>query len=200
MRRLFAAAVAASVFASMAQAQDLPKPSTATATAAAIDPQRLAAARDLMDVLMPPEDRDAMFESIVNQVMGTMLSGLGKMGDFDAIAAEDPRVREVMGRFIERQRQRAIDTFKDSMPELMTAYANAYARAFTLDDLKAMKGFFGTPVGRRYVQTAPRLLGDPDIAAWMQRIMQESRESAPSELNRLMEELKPLLEEKHHAS
>lgn len=180
------------------------KAPAAAPSASAIDPVAQKKAQSLIEIILPPEQRDAMFASAVNAMMGNMLSGIME-GDStlrDALE-EAPEAKPVFAQFIDRQRELVIADLRETTPELMMAYANAYARLFTADELDQIAAFVRTPTGRKYVQRSSQILSDPDFAAWQRHITAKAQARQKVELAKFMEELAPIIAAKgakHHGS
>ncbi|MEA3009860.1 MAG: hypothetical protein QOJ91_1552 [Sphingomonadales bacterium] len=128
---------------------------------AKIDPQALSVAQEIVELAYPPEGRRAMF-------MGTMDSLMAQMR---AASAEvhggriDPGAEAILDRFFERLRARVQPAIDEASPALFAAYARAYARQFSRDELLQIRAFVATPAGAKYTQRSPALLADPDVAA-----------------------------------
>lgn len=142
---------------------------TAPQEAPAPDPARLAVAKVLIEKFLPSSRRDAMIEQMLrpmfNNMHDTMISSpmFGK--------ASDPELATRIDAFVKTELERSIDLTKASMPAMADAMARAYARRFTLDQLKALDAFFETPAGRAYAEQAPSLMSDPDILAAQRAMM-----------------------------
>lgn len=168
-----------------------------TAPSHAIDPARLQKAQRIIQLIIPAEQRQAMFAKMLDAYMANFMAGA-----MDAIPGgretlqREPELRHVMLRFVSRQRDLALQDLDETAPELMLAYANAYARAFDADELDAIGAFFATPAGKKYLQQAPGLLADPDIAAWQRGIAARAQTRKDEELKKLRDEMMPIIHAK----
>lgn len=162
------------------------------AAAVAVDPERLAAARALMEQIMPPATRDQVVSSMMASMTQTMLQGLRQAPDLSKALEKNPKARPVFERFMARQQALATEQLKANLPGMLEAMAHAYARRFTLPQLRDMATFFATPTGQVYLVQAPTIMGDPDVAAWMGDLMRTSMNRTPGEIAKLMAELKAL--------
>ncbi|MGV7120280.1 DUF2059 domain-containing protein [Sphingopyxis sp. 550A] len=161
---------------------------------------RLAAATQLMDLILPAAQRDAMVEQMMKAIMTTMTASLKDQPSF-AAAMQNPKVETVFNRFIDRQRQQTAEQLKAGMPGMLTAMSRAYARRFTVPQLAEMHSFFSTPTGQAYVKESYGILSDPDIATWQRDLMAKGFARLPEEMKALQQELegvlgKPLAESK----
>ncbi len=139
-------------------AQDAaPAPSPAVAEPA---PAHLAIAREIVDLSMPPANRRAMMEQMSDTMFAQMRDGLLRSTE----AQSDPATQRVFDRYLERYRILSNEFSNDSMPGMVEAVARAYARQFSLDDLRQIRAFISSPAGMRYFRQAPQLLSDPDVA------------------------------------
>jgi hypothetical protein len=169
MRRLAALVlVAAAGAASPSLAQ--PAPGPASATSAPVDPERLAIAREVIQLGFPPERRQQMFARVIEAMMAqsrtALVEGQGRQ--------IEPGAEPIFQRYLDRARIQTERAIADASPALFDSFARAYARAFTRDELVQIRAFVATPAGAKYVQRSSDLLSDPDVAqantAYMQRI------------------------------
>jgi hypothetical protein len=172
MRRLLATAgvLLAALSAVPCAAQSAaPAPSAATDP----DPANLPLAREIVTIAYPPENRRAMFarvsDAMISQVRGAILP--------ETPSSWDAELQQIFERYVERVRAVSNEATSDGAPAIFEAFARAYARQFTRDDLLQIRAFVSTPAGAKYVQRASELLTDPDVAeanrAYMARTFRE---------------------------
>ena len=145
-----------------------------TVTAAAIDPARLAAATELLDVLMPPATREQMMTGMMAPMLANVRRGVSENPSFAAAMNGDPKLKAMFDRFMAQQQARTTDMMRRSLPGMIPAMVRAYARRFDVQQLREIRAFFETPTGRAYMQTSFTIMSDPDIAAWQRQMMQEA--------------------------
>ena len=171
---------------------EAPRGGPVSSTAApdtALDPAKVALARDIVAVVLPPDQRDRMMGAMLNAMTNNIMSGtLQGLGIDDKIASE-PALRSIFSAFVERQKKLAIDDIHDALPGLVEAYAHAYARMFSIEDLREIKVFVQTPAGTRFMQRAPGMLSDPDVADWQRKLAAQGAARQQGELRRLKAEL-----------
>ncbi|MDB5712111.1 MAG: hypothetical protein JWL96_4181 [Sphingomonas bacterium] len=165
----------------------------AAPAASAVEPARLDAARKLMDEIMPPAMRDQMMTSMMQSMMGTMVQALRQNPDFTRSLAAEPKAAAVFDSFVKREQTLATQDLIAGLPSMLDAMARAYARRFTLEQLHDLSLFFATPTGQTYVVVAPTVMSDPDVAQWMTATMRRSQDRLPTELAKLMADLKAAL-------
>jgi len=146
----------------------------ATPSQAALDPARVAAARELMDILLPPASRDQMMQGMIVPLMTNLRQGMTQNPQFQATMRSDPRIKPMFDQFVARQEARTTALMRDALPGMVPAMANAYARRFDLQQLRDLRTFFETPTGRAYMQASFTIMSDPDIAAWQRQTMAQS--------------------------
>ena len=154
-----------------------PSATRAQAPAAAVaapDPARLAAARELIDVLMPPESRAQMIEAMIAPMLGNLQQGMAQSPMFSSAMAEHPEMQTRFATFLERQQVRTMTLMRDGLPSMVDAMARAYARRFDVAQCRDIKAFFATPSGRAYMQQSLTIMADPDVAAWQRSMMESS--------------------------
>ena len=169
MRRYLGAMLLTSaVLPSVAQAQ------TAPAATTAVDPVRLVAAHDLLDILMPPATRAQMVESMMTPMLANLRQGMMQNPDFAKTMNGDPRVKALFDTFMARQQTQTMTMMRDGLPRMSDAMARAYARRFDVAQMREIKAFFGTPTGRLYMQQSYTIMADPDVGAWQRTMMANS--------------------------
>ncbi|MDQ4086842.1 MAG: DUF2059 domain-containing protein [Pseudomonadota bacterium] len=123
------------------------------------DPRNLALANEIIDLSYPPPMRQAMMlrsaETMMAQAHAATLAAAGPN--------LDPEIQEILERHLERVRVQAGPLVAEASPAIFSAFARAYARRFTRDELVQIRAFVATPAGSRYVQQSVDLLSDPDI-------------------------------------
>lgn len=182
-----AATLIASPTIASAQAASAPAP-----VATPVEPARLAAAKALMEQIMPPATRDQMVTGMMTSIMHTMVQAMHQDETLSTVLEKDPRAGPIFERFMQRQQQLATDQLRAGLPGMLDAMAHAYARRFTLPQMHDMRTFFATPSGQAYLVQAPTLMSDPDVTAWMGNLMRSSMKRMPDEVGKLTAELKAL--------
>jgi hypothetical protein len=136
-------------------AQDAPP-----AAAAAMDPAQLALAGEVIDLAYPPAMRHAMMMGAVD----TMMEQARTATVSAASTPPDPDLTRILDRYLDRARAIADDSTRAATPAIFAAFARAYARHFTHDELVQIRAFVATPAGARFVQRSSGLMTDPDVA------------------------------------
>jgi len=168
----------------MAFAQAAPQP------VAAVDPARLAAAKALMDQIMPPATRNQMVSSMMASMNQMMLQAIRQNPELSAAIEKEPGAEPVFERFMQRQQAFQTEQLTRNLPGMLDAMAHAYARRFSLSELHDIATFFATPSGQTYLLQAPTIMSDPDVAAWMGTLMKSSMQQIPDQIAQLMADLK----------
>lgn len=136
-----------------------PTPAPAPA-AAEPSPENLAIAREIVDISMPPDSREAMMQQMTDAIIAQAREGLSRAaGDLS-----DPAAQLFWDRYLERAREATRDLDNESMPAIIEAIARAYARMFSHDELVQIRAFALTPAGRRYFLHGADIFSDPDFA------------------------------------
>ncbi|WP_394652582.1 DUF2059 domain-containing protein [uncultured Sphingomonas sp.] len=176
-----------------------PPPATvaqAEAEAEAPDPARLAAARALVDVLMPQATRDAMIVSMVQPIMANMQQMILSDTTFGKMIGNDADLRATFERFLQRQNATTLETMRAGLPGMFEAMTRAYARRFTVQQMADAQAFFSTSSGQAYIRGSMTVMSDPDIQAWQRSLMQKSMSEMPTRVAELMTELRAAGEKK----
>jgi hypothetical protein len=128
--------------------------------AAAIEPAQLALAQEVIDIAFPRDMRREMMmsaaESSMEQARAAVLSAAGDT--FDA------ELTRIFDRFVERARGISERSIDEATPAIFDAFARAYARQFTHDELVQIRDFVATPAGSKFVRRSSEILNDPDVA------------------------------------
>jgi hypothetical protein len=172
MRRMLAAAlVLSAVGIGSAHAQAA---AGAPAQPADVDPARLAAARELLAVMLPAEQRDRIMEGMIRPMMANLRQSMMQSPGFGEMLGKDPKVSSAFDRFVKGQEDRSVATVKAGMPGMIEAMSRAYARRFDTRQIADIRAFFETPSGRAYISASYSIMSDPDIQAWQRDLMSRS--------------------------
>lgn len=151
----------------------------------------------IVELIVPADQREAMFSKIIDAFMTNSIAGVMQANpEINQLLSEEPELRQIFATFVERQRNLVLQDLEETSPELMFAYTNAYARAFTAKELDGLNAFFVTPVGRKYVSMAPGLMADPDFAAWQKGVAARAEARKDEELKKLMDQVMPVIRAK----
>jgi hypothetical protein len=161
-------------------------------TVAPLDPARLASARSLLDVVMPPAKREGMIDAIMKGMMANLSQSMLNSPQMKAAYEADPRAGEIFQRFFQRQQANSLTTLKTNFPGMMDAMANAYARRFSVAQMGEMRTFFETPTGQVYINQAATIVNDPDVAKWQRDLMTSAMSKIPAEVDAMMAEIRAL--------
>ncbi len=155
-------------------------------------PERIAAATRLMDLMMPPAQREAMMAGMVEAMLGNITSGIMNNGPLKQVFETRPEARPVFERFVARQRNLAQQSMRQNLPTMIEAMAIAYARRFTPAQIEDMAIFFATPTGQAYATESIAIMSDPAVASWQQRVLAQDLERMPAEMTRLAAEMREI--------
>lgn len=164
--------------------------SSAVVEAPAAD--RIAAAKKLMDVLMPAQRREAMVTQMMAATMQNMIAGMRNSTQFNAMFEGNAEVQPVLERFFAHQQEATTQRLRTSFPGMMDAMTRAYARRFTVPQMGEMQAFFETPTGQIYMDQAATIMSDPDVAAWQRQVMADSMDDLPKQMETLVAEMEAL--------
>lgn len=184
-----------------AAAQPTPVVSISAAPLApAVDPERLALARETAQAVWPDGTYARLMKGGMDQMMdGVMASMMDmKVGDMvpgGAAGKADPKLadasfRELMMKedpaFQERMRitnrvmmSELADILTKHEPELREGIALGFARKFTAAQLADINRFFATPAGRAYAAESLLVMTDPEVMTRMMKTMPELMQALP---------------------
>jgi hypothetical protein len=156
------------------------------------DPSRVVVARRLMDQIMPPATRDQMMRSMMGAMSQNMVGALRQNAQLTTSLEKLPGAQAVFDRFLQRQMEIGTQDLVANLPTMLDAMAKAYARRFTLVQLKEMGVFFATPTGQAYLMQAPTIMSDPDVGVWMNQLMTRSMQRLPEQMAKLKADIEAL--------
>jgi hypothetical protein len=156
------------------------------------DPSRVVVARRLMDQIMPPATRDQMMRSMMGAMSQNMVGALRQNAQLRTSLEKLPGAQAVFDRFLQRQMEIGTHDLVANLPTMLDAMAKAYARRFTLVQLKEMGVFFATPTGQAYLMQAPTIMSDPDVGVWMNQLMTRSMQRLPEQMAKLKADIEAL--------
>ncbi|MGP1352908.1 MAG: DUF2059 domain-containing protein [Parasphingopyxis sp.] len=163
-------------------AQTPPAPPAAEAP----DPDRVEEARELLDLVLPPERRETMMMQMIEPSMANVEQGLMESPQFMDAMREDPAMQQMFVELLQRQRVATRELMAASLPGLIDAMSRAYARRFTVRQLRDMQDFFESDTGQAYLAEAPAIMADPDVGAWQRNLTVQSMAMMESEIEALM--------------
>jgi hypothetical protein len=156
------------------------------------DPSRVVVARRLMDQIMPPATRDQMMRSMMGAMSQNMVGALRQNAQLTTSLEKLPGAQAVFDRFLQRQMEIGTQDLVANLPTMLDAMAKAYARRFTLVQLKEMGVFFATPTGQAYLMQAPTIMSDPDVGVWMNQLLTRSMQRLPEQMAKLKADIEAL--------
>jgi hypothetical protein len=136
------------------------------ATAEAIDSEKLAAATNLINVIMPPEKRKAMIDAMVSPMMRNVVLVAELDSKVSKLYADDPEYKLIFRRFFDKVENYTLSKLELEMPALTTTMSRAYARQFTLQEMKDATAFFSSPSGIAFSEKSVTLMADPGVRKW----------------------------------
>ena len=145
-------------------------PMTAPLVASAEMPnaEQLALARQIIAIVMPADQADAMVERMMGALLGPMYDKLGSR--FDA----DPGLKAIWSDYRHDLTTTMNESMRALLPDMRNAYAMAYAHHFTQVELSQILAFGKTSAGAKYLSRSSELLQDPGIRALMVQGMTEA--------------------------
>jgi hypothetical protein len=204
MRKIILAALLIGALPAFAQTPQAKAPAPA---AQSVDPARLTLARKTVEYVWPLGTYQRMMSASVDQMMGSMMSGMFdmKVGDMvhsgqnmteedkkvaqttmrEAILKKDPHFEERM-RISNKVMMGEMGTVLGKMePAIREGLAKAYAKKFDARQLADLNSFFQTPTGRVYAAESLLLFTDPEMIRAMTGSMPELMKSMPAIMDKV---------------
>jgi hypothetical protein len=129
-----------------------PESTSQPSAIAAPSAERIELARRFVELTNPPE---RLMEDVKE---GFMLGASSYLADTED--ENEARAAEVQ---LDRLIVRLEPTMRESMPSLLEAYAQVYAREFSAQELREMISFAETPAGKHYLWRVDFVDADPEI-------------------------------------
>ena len=147
---------------------------------AKIDAARLALAREIIDLGMPEDTREATFFATMDQVTAQMRASM-----LDIYGLDDPGLLEILDTWTEAYVAKSKVTLREHIPLLVDGMAKSYAVMFSHKELSDIREFVGTDSGQRFFQLSPALVGEPNFAAANQNYMNAVNAELPAAMEQL---------------
>ncbi|MEM8825855.1 MAG: DUF2059 domain-containing protein [Pseudomonadota bacterium] len=186
---ILAVAIGLTCVAGPATAQESVEPGM---EASAVSPERRAAAAAMLEALFPVDDRSAFMRSMIAPTLQNITAGLAQDPQIAQALQNNEEMAELVATFITDVENAALAQTEADLPAMFQAMETAYARALTIPEMEAAAVFFESDAGRTYMQKAPLVMADPDVAAWQQKSLATSLEAMQPLLVEFTEKMKAL--------
>jgi hypothetical protein len=163
-RVLLVAGSLAFALAAPASAQDTPAPD-----AAQVEPDRLAAARDLLLAT----NTDAQFAAVIPMMFGQLKQSM---------PTSNPTMQQELDQvFDEVQRQ-----FIERRNEVLDQIAILYAQRFSADEMRSLADFYRSPIGQKFIVAVPELTAEAMKmgSVWSRRIAMDAERKVRDEMKK----------------
>ncbi|MDF8331678.1 DUF2059 domain-containing protein [Novosphingobium cyanobacteriorum] len=122
---------------------------------APIDPEALALARMIISIGFPEAQRSSMFNNLLDTMTGQM------RGVFSAKLDNDPRAKAIVEKHLDGFIASSRGIMNAHIPAFMDAYAQGYAREFSIPELQSILDFVKTPAGTHFFSRSSAIIADP---------------------------------------
>lgn len=181
-----------------AQPAPPPPPPLVSTAGAAVDADRLAAAKPVIDKLWPLGTYRRLMDGTMSKMMDTMMGQMFAMKAGDMLPPGSDREKageRTMGEiaetadpnFRERMRLSTDVMFREMLPlmdkiepTIRESMVRIYARKFTTAQLGDLRAFLGTPTGEAYAREWMLSFMDPEIMTGMQAFVPELMKEMPA--------------------
>jgi len=146
--------------------------SPAGASAQPVAPEKqaeLAEARAIIDVMLPPSQRQKIFDDMLTTITNQMRQGMQP----EALA--DPGVNAIVSKYLDKMVEAQKPLLRKHVPAMTEAMATAYSNEFSLAELKDVHAFANSPSGRHYLSRSLALVSDPAVAKVNMAVMADSQ-------------------------
>lgn len=149
------------------------------------DPAKFELARGIVNASVPDSQQEKMFDDMLDSLIGMLRSNRDP-------ALVDPEMDAIVDRQLKSIPSRLVPLLNRHMPQMYGAIACAYAREFSLAELKDINAFALSPSGRRFLTHSSVLMADPDVQKAFQAYMQDVQKLTREMTDEMMAELAEL--------
>jgi hypothetical protein len=161
--------------------------------AAPVPQNKLAIAREIVAISMPPDMREKMYFATMDQIVGQMREAQGDESD-------DPQIQAIVDKHLKAMTDQIKSVTRAHIPALVEALADAYAVIFSKDELNDILAFVRTPSGRKFVVMSRAVIAEDHVVAANQDLMNEITALIPEYKEALQEEITEYLLAKEAAT
>jgi len=171
--RMFLVCLAVGLLSIQVRAQCAAAGSQAPASAAQVDPEKAKAIRHLLEVMGVTKQAGDMLRAMMpqmqkamNESMKASMANAAPNGQESADAQR--RATDYLQKFNQLMQEKMIQKF-DAL-DLAAIYVPVYDKYFSIDDIRAMTGFYESPAGKKMVSSMAPMTADA-MGAMMPAIM-----------------------------
>jgi hypothetical protein len=132
----------------------------------------LAEARAILEIMLPPPQRQKMFDDMLGSLNAQYQQGL------IADSVKDPGLKAIISESLDKSLASQKPLLQKHIPAMLDAMALAYSNEFSLAELKEIHAFAMTPSGGHYLSRSTAIIGDPAVAKVNSAIIADSQELA----------------------
>lgn len=125
---------------------------------AVVDRQSFAAALQIVQVFLPPDEADAMMKQVLGNIVDLIKNGFGP-------ESPDPQLQALLDKEMSSIPEVLLPVVSKHMPSLSNGMACAYVHEFSAAELAELLAFARTPTGHHYFSRSTALLSDPSVLA-----------------------------------
>ena len=156
---------------------------------------RLALAREIIELGLPPASREQMFFKTMDQLAGQM-----RASALQNMQTQDDGAIAILDSWLDQWMADSKAILRSHIPALMEGWAAAYATLFTEQELVDIRAFVASPSGAKFMARQSDILATPEFAAANQQYMNAVMKRLPEAQQQLMQELTAYLSEKQAAA
>ena len=139
-----------------------------------LEPVAIDLANQLLDIIAPPATRQTKlaerFKFVAEQVRAPYATKSG---------SEDAKFRALVDNNMDEMWQGMVAVIGRNLPAYYGAMARAYARRFTIPELREILAFAKTPAGVKFLQISSLIAQDTEVVAAQQQMLMDVRSGLP---------------------
>jgi len=110
-----------------------------------------------------------IFDNVANQLLGAQIANDPALAD----SFSESEMQQIMNEFFTDVRTRILVVYDNHYDNLLASAASAYARKFTLRELREINAFVATKTGQKFIIESSAILGEPEVAAANETYLQD---------------------------
>ncbi len=163
--------------------------------AAEIDLGNLEIARQIIEIGLPPENRETIFIGTANQLEQQMRDAI-----LPTLGTDDPGIIAIFDKWIAEMNSKSTNVLKRHIPSLVEGMARSYAVTFDRQELEDILAFVSTRSGQRFFELGSGIAADPNFANANQAYLEEVFSTLPEAQADLVERIRQYLANKGDAA
>ena len=146
-------------------------PSLGTPPGPVADPGAAGYARQIVELMLPPERRQEITQGLMQSVMNQMrASVIGR--------SSDPGLHRIIEDYLAKVPEQLRPVSDRHLPWIMDAMVQAYVHQYSVDELRQISEFGKTSAGAHFLRRSLTILSDPGVTRANQAFFNDAAQAA----------------------